>query len=130
MKRSMEVVLQILTVLEERDAGDLRRPEPEEVGDISKAELNEYLLLLQEAAYIQGHFLSSVTHGGGPPRAAITWEDVRLGWEGHEFLAAARNPQIRAEAERRVGSPLVQLSFDVAKAVLIEAAKRLVFGAP
>jgi len=126
----MEVVLQVLTVLEERPAGDLTPPTPEEIGGLSKAELNEYLLLLQEAGYVHGNFLSSVSHGGGPPLAAVTWEDVRLGWEGHEFLVAMRNPAIRAEAERRVGSPLVQLSFDVAKAVVTEAARRLVFGTP
>lgn len=130
MTRDMETVLQILEVLEGRRAGDLSPPRPDEIDGISKDELNEYLLLLNEAGYVHGNHLSSVTHGGGPPRAAVTWEDARLGWEGHEFLTAARNPQIREEAERSVGSPLVKLSFNVATAVLTEAAKRLVFGAP
>ena len=127
MTRDLDAVLRILKLLESRRAGDLMPPRPEELDGMPKAEMNEYLVLLKEAGYVDGVVLSSVTHGGTGVWAATTWEATRLTWEGHEFLTAVRNPEVREEAEKKAG-PLAQLPFEVVKAVVIQAAKTLIFG--
>lgn len=118
--------MKILELLESRRPGDYRPPRSEELEDVTRAELDEYLRLLGEAGFVETLYLSSVTHDSRGPWSDVSWEAARLTWNGHEFLVAVRNPVVRAEAERKAG-PLKTLPFEVLKAVVIRATNDLIF---
>jgi hypothetical protein len=76
--------------------------------------INYNLILLLEAGYIIGKEFSG--------NDQVTIYPIRLTWEGHEFLDAARD-DTRWEKAKSAISKVGGWSFEIAKPILMELAK-------
>jgi hypothetical protein len=109
MKRDMDLVRQILFVLENR------QPDEDEV-DIeidgySAEEINYHVVILMDAGLIKAKYQQDI-HEDIP-----TWFDLRLTWEGHEFIDAARDNK-RWEKAKGAMAQAGGFALDVMKQLL------------
>lgn len=116
LKRDMELVRQILMKIEADESApgghiDLDLP------DRSPAEISYHVRLLEEAGLIEAISVSNL--------GAYEWEPVRLTWEGHEFLDAARSNSVWNAAKERVAQTVGTVPVDVLKKVLEQTAGEL-----
>jgi hypothetical protein len=116
MKRDMDLVRQILIAFEDHEHGyaPKRFPIPE---GFTEEQVGYHLTLMGEAGLIEVSDVS--TFGSKSPQAL----PVRLTWEGHEFIANARNETVWAKVTAAVISKGGSVSFEVLKFMVIETAK-------
>ena len=90
---------------------------PVEVDGHTEEEVNYHVMLLDEAGLIKAQNLTS--HSGG------RYIPIRLTWQGHEFLDAARD-DTRWNKTKEVMAEAGGFVFEIAKALLIEFMKKQV----
>lgn len=120
MKRDMDIIRAILLHISDQDKPTvfeikLDKYNPEQVA--------YHVNLLAEAGFITGI----------PSRSAIQpvpeWVEVRLTWDGHEFIDAARNETIWAKFKQVVAEKGGTISFSLAVNLLTAVSKQH-FGLP
>lgn len=114
MKRDMDLIRELLLSIEANGAGHeypgVDRP-PEEIA--------YHLRLMKDAGLIDGIAYNEIGDNEGTP-GFLT---IKLTWEGHEFLDAARSPEVWDTATEKVSSTVGSVSLSVLTAVLIQIAK-------
>ena len=114
MKRDMNLIREILFQLESTTAGKARHLQAPE--GYSQDELVYHTTLLLEAGLIEGRRVTAFSAG--------TFRDLRLTWEGHDFLDAVRPPAVWESVEERL-KHLGGAALAVVKALAIEEGKKL-----
>lgn len=116
MKRDMDLVRAILLIAENHEdeylqPTDFRRGLSEQFPDSqwSSEKLAVHVKLLEEAGLVDAKF-----HTGGE-----SFFDLRLTWEGHEFISDARDPGVWENVKSKAGDS----SFTLLKQILVEVAK-------
>jgi hypothetical protein len=118
MKRDMDLIRQILFELEKREPRlDYRFPEIQIEGH-SKEEIVFHVMLLEEAGFIIARNDSTM--------AGLNYTPIRLTWDGHEFLDAARD-DTRWNTAKDSMAKAGGFVFEVAKILLIESIKQQLF---
>ena len=117
MKRDMDLARKILFEMEKRPPlkGTFQQVE---VDGYSEEDINYHVMLLDEAGLIKAQNLTS--HSGG------RYIPLRLTWQGHEFLDAARD-DTRWNKTKDAMAKAGGFVFEVAKALLIEFMKQQLF---
>lgn len=113
MKRDMDLVRQILFAIEER-------PVDEDEIDIAidgrtANEVNYHLEILMDAGLIKADYDQNL-------RGDYMWNSIRLTWDGHEFLDAARDTK-RWEKAKGAMAQAGGFTLDVMKQLLIQYLK-------
>ena len=85
----------------------------------SDEEVSYHTMLLDEAELIEAEEIAEI---GAPSR----WFPIRLTWQGHEFLDAARD-ETRWSKTKETMAKAGGFVFEVAKAVLVEFMKQQIF---
>ena len=115
MKRNMGLLRAILLRLEETES--FGRAEEHGVG---AEEYLGHVKLLEEGGFVEG---AKFYIEGAPPVIALATEGwLRITWRGHEFLDAARDPEVWEEAMSRTSKVSGTVGFGVLKKVLSELA--------
>jgi hypothetical protein len=113
MKRDMDLVRRILLCIEEQPlnyAGiELS------IDGWDQESISEHVRMLAKAGYVEAMDVS--TYKGAD------WRPVRMTWEGHDFLDAARNDTLWGKAKSKLADVGIGLSMEVMKATLIALAK-------
>ena len=110
MKRDMNLIRLLLLDTEGEEKVDL--------SEFSQEQIKEHKLLIYEAGFVNAVVERSASR-------AIVHVD-RLHWNGHEFLAAARNQTVWKKAMGKVKESGGAVTFDVLKALLVAYGKDLV----
>ena len=114
MKRDLELIREILLAVEEKsDAANIMPAEKLDLPGRSIAEINYHLLLLDEAGYLRCIDNSSDNE--------IRYYVLRLTWEGHEFLDAARSTTNWTKAKSVIGG-VGSFTLEIVKKVLADIA--------
>lgn len=112
MTRDMDVVRRILLHVEQAHEPIQSIPDcPSEVFAYNTA-------LLIEAGFLEGKIIRGPK---GNPFAAVV---LRMTWQGHDFLDAARNDTIWRTAKQKVLKPGMSWTFDLLREVLKALAKQ------
>ncbi len=114
MKRDMDLIRKILFEIEQRPPLKGRFV-PVELEGYTEDVINYHVMLLDEAGLIKAQNLTS--HSGG------LYVPVRLTWQGHEFLDAARD-DTRWNKTKDTMTKAGGFVFEVGKALLIELMKQ------
>jgi hypothetical protein len=121
MKRDMDLCRQVLLKLEDAPPGrGFINPFEIEGQTDEDGVLTEHIRLLDEAGLIEAMDLSSMSE--------YCWRPIRLTFEGHDFLAAAKNDTIWQKAKAKVLSTTGTLTLDALKLALAAAVKAAVGG--
>jgi Hypothetical protein (DUF2513) len=115
----MDLVRNLLLYLEEKP--DDRVAESVDVGGHDALTVGYHLILLYEAGLIEGEPSVSSTS-----KRVIRVLPMRLTWEGHDFLAAARNDTIWQKTKAKVISGAGDVPFTLLKELLIQTARSYV----
>lgn len=115
MKRDMDLVRQILMVMEDHEHGFA--PDPLEVAGYTEEVVGYHLTVMGEADLIK--VTSTTPFGSASPTALAS----RITWEGHEFLANARNETVWSKVKSIVVAKGGSVSFEVLKFLVVETAK-------
>jgi hypothetical protein len=111
MKRDMELIRKILIYFEDKD--DDHMVENLEIEEYDSITVQHHLVMLFEAGFIAAE----------PERTStgrvFKVHPFRLTWEGHEFLAAARNDSIWAKTKINILSRVSDIPFSLLKELLI-----------
>jgi DNA-binding transcriptional ArsR family regulator len=114
MKRDMDLVRKIMLAVEasERplDSSLIR------IAGYTPETITEHMRLLNEAGLIEGISAYSVEH-------RLKWIELRLTWNGHDFLDAARNENVWMETVTEVRKKSGAVPFEVLKGLLMETAR-------
>ena len=116
MKRDMDLARQIMLELEQVPfTGDwmLLSVEGHNAGAVSY-----HVKLLAQAGLVEAEKISDFE--------GDSWMPVSLTWQGHEFLAAAKNETIWQKAKNFIQDKGGALTFEVAKTVLAQVALKQV----
>lgn len=116
MKRDLELVRKILFAIEAKpDVGSWLAPSQMNLIDWSEQEVNYHLLILEEAGYIKTikQNYDNETH----------YFALRLTWDGHEFLEAARDDTRWNKAVSTLGR-FGTFAFDILKPILVDIARQ------
>ena len=109
MKRDMDLVRLILLEVEEQPLTgkwlDL------EIDGFTREEIIYHVMILHEAGLLKAINLSS---GNG-----IDWKPMRLTWDGHEFLEAARDDSRWQKAKSTMMEKASGITFEVLKQLLM-----------
>ena len=111
MKRDMDLVRKILFEIESRpDTGVCFEVQ---VSGVPQAAVFYHVRLMAEAGLIEAMNLTTDD---------LRWEAVRLTWQGHEFLDAARDDTVWNKGMELAKKTSGSLAFEGLKAVLIKLA--------
>ena len=114
MKRDMDLVRQILFAIEKRSQEE---DDVEIIVDgYTTSEINYHLVILADAGLITAKYQKNL-------RDDYIWQSIRLTWEGHEFLDAARD-NTRWEKAKIVMTHMGGFALDVMKQLLIQYIKQ------
>lgn len=116
MKRDMDCVRAILMKIEEVCDGVATIPDANWIEGFSREAIMYHLSIMDEAGLVKG-----VEKGFGD---GSEYFPIRLTWQGHEFLDAAKNHSIWSKAVMKVKSNVGTVSFAVFQAVLLDYTKR------
>ena len=82
------------------------------IGDFTEAQIGRHLLIMHQAGLIMGGaYTPAVTDGP-------MWLEVELTWDGHEFLAAAKDEKTWNKVKAAVLARTGGLMFEVLKGSL------------
>lgn len=119
MKRDMDFVRELLLQIESADEPNLADLLPENANDSDRKKYQNHLeMLIEQAGLVTGIDASSMS---GP-----NWLDLKLTWNGHEFLDAVRDPEIWRKAKdgaSAVGTETIDFLWQIAKAYAKHIAK-------
>jgi hypothetical protein len=104
MKRDMDLIRLLLL--------DIEGDEKTDLSGFSKEQLNYHKALLIEAGLVQG----AIANDGGGNIAAV--KTIRLTWDGHEFLSAARNNSIWNKAKEAISKANLAITVPILKELL------------
>lgn len=113
MKRDMDLVRKILLQIEATEAGgkvELDVPGHED------GEIGLHVELMIEHGLVEGTTISS---SDGPAHRILAYHVEKMTWEGHDFLAVARNDTIWEKAKKKCLDATGGLALDVLKACLV-----------
>lgn len=116
MKRDIDLCRRILLEVETRPPGQYVQGLPF-AGEYDAGVVEEHVALLYEAGLMD----ANITRFHG---AATHFLIKKLTWAGHDFLDAARDEGMWAQAKERLGASFDSVSFAVLKAMLEDIAKR------
>lgn len=119
MKRDMDLIRQILLDVEAKE--DML-PRPFHVEGYPKEQVSYHVILLGEAGLIEARHMSTQQD------VVPTAYPVRLTWEGHEFLGAAKNDTAWQKAKLVFTDKAGGIAYAVLKEFLIQAMKQSVLG--
>lgn len=94
MKRDLDLIRNILKAVEAVPAGGVLR-ELEGFDDVDAPTFNEHVALLIDAGYLEGRVVR-----GNMGIAAV--RVIGLTWQGHDFIAAARDERLWVKAKKAV----------------------------
>ena len=114
MKRDMEVVRKLLLYFE--DKPDDRAVDKVDIEGYDAKAIGYHLILLYEAGLIEGEPYVSKTS-----KRIIDVMPFRLTWEGHEFLAAARNDTVWRKVLAKIASVAGDAPVAILKDLLVRA---------
>ncbi|MGE6205355.1 DUF2513 domain-containing protein [Guptibacillus hwajinpoensis] len=120
MKRDLGLVRDLLLVIEEKQQHQPIQLSPNDGIDYDNKDIQYNLSLMLDAQLITGQNLTTFTD------LEILINSIT--WQGHDFLDYARNKEVWEIANDKAeskGSELRKLPFDVARALLVESAKKL-----
>ncbi len=108
MKRDMDLVRQILLEIEasQETLGVVEL----EIKGYSPDVVSYHVRALDEAGLVEAKDMSGM--------GEIDWRPMRLTWEGHEFLEAARDDGLWQKAKQKIGTAAGGVTFDILKSVL------------
>jgi len=109
MRRDMDLIRLLLLDVEGEEKPDLSH--------YSKEQLNYHKALLIEAGLVEG----KVGYGDD---AISTVKIIRLTWQGHEFLSAARNNSVWRQAKEMVSKANLTLTIPILTELLTTIAKQ------
>ena len=118
MKRDMDLVRSILFKLEEGKAGEREWLEDGVIEGYSAREIWYHVKIMDQAGLV------TTTRFG--LYSVDMWVPIDLTWNGHEFLDAARNPNLWERAKHTALKQTGGLSLEVLQEVLINLAKQAV----
>ena len=114
MQRDMELIRQILLAIEATPNETL--PEEPTITGSSDRLVAYHLALLRQAGLIE-----MINYEG---EHRIVYGQIGLAWQGHEFLAAARDSDIWQKAKTRLGGIFSTVTLALLQELLISEAKR------
>ncbi|HNP62453.1 MAG TPA: DUF2513 domain-containing protein [Woeseiaceae bacterium] len=109
MKRDMELCRAIMLHLETCE--DTMAPQRITVGDFTPEQVSYHVKLLADAGLIEALDFSSMD--------SFHWDPIRLTWEGHEFLDAARDDSVWNKVMREAG----EVPITVLKELLVQGVR-------
>jgi len=112
MKRDMDVVRRILLHVEEA------REPIQSIPDCTPEVFVYNAALLIEAGFLEGKII------GGPKGTPFAAVILRMTWQGHEFLDAARNETVWEIAKEKMLKPGMSWTFELLREVLKTLAKQ------
>ena len=113
MKRDMDLVRKILFKIEELPQYSNQWADVP-IDGYSKDEIDYHLVILMDAGLIDASRVSNIRD--------VIWKAVRLTWEGHEFLDAARDNG-RWEKAKTTMNQVGGFALDVMKQLLVQYLK-------
>jgi Hypothetical protein (DUF2513) len=116
MKRDMELVRKLLAYFDEKP--DDRHVANVKIEGHRPMSIKYHLILLYEAGFIAGEPTVSTSS-----KRVIRVLPMRLTWEGHEFLAAARNDTIWRRTRAKISSVGGEVPSTVLKELLTQTIK-------
>jgi hypothetical protein len=120
MERDMDLVRQVLLEIEKQpftgDWIDLS------IDSHTPEEITYHVMILFEAGLIEAEEVSDFSN--------VDWKPIRLTWEGHEFLEAARDDSRWKKATSTVLQRAGGIAFDVLKQLLTKLMMEQVFPSP
>ena len=118
MKRDMDLIRQILLFLEDIDTFDT--PLKMSVEEFDQSIIDYHIYLLNQAGLIKAFDFSADEYSD--------WRASHLTWQGHEFLAVAKDDtrwnKVKTAVKKHGGSA----TFEVVKTLLSELLKEQMFG--
>lgn len=112
MKRNMELVKEILSEVEARFDGG--RPIELDIDGHSPEEISYHVMIMAEGGLLDAIDASA---------RDFDWRARRLTWQGHEFLAAARNDTVWRKALQLVKDKGASVPFEVLKQLLLQGVR-------
>ncbi|MCE9780443.1 DUF2513 domain-containing protein [Shewanella algae] len=113
MKRNMDLIREILFALEKDD--NLQQI----IDQYDKNAVNEHIWMMGDAGLITHQ--EFFPEGGGALNIKM-----RLTWQGHEFIDAARKQTLWEKAKEITVNKTGALSYEILKTVLVSLAKEMV----
>jgi hypothetical protein len=120
MKRDMDLIRAILLHISDREEATIQEVK---LDQLSPAQVAYHVNLLAEAGYITGMPAQTL------PYDVPEWIEVRLTWDGHEFIDAARNETVWAKFKKTVAEKGGTIPFSLVADLLTAIAKKE-FGLP
>jgi hypothetical protein len=115
MRRDMELVRKLLIYFDDKpDEQHVKVADIKIDGYDDTLVLDYHMILLYEAGLIAGEPQKSGTG------RIVSVLPFRLTWNGHEFIAAARNDSIWRKAKTKVATTAVDVPFAILKEVLMQ----------
>lgn len=118
MKRDMDLVRDILLFFEQREtqrtisADDIIEGKEVQIAGYDGRLISDHVDIMAEAGLLEG---VAENNSSG---MMIQFHPSRLTWEGHEFLAAARNKGVWEKFKNRANETGLNLPFSVVKSLL------------
>jgi hypothetical protein len=116
MTRDIELVRKLLLYFEEKL--DDRLEERVVIDGYDESAIAYHMILLYEAGLIEGEPSVSSTS-----KRIIRVYPMRLTWEGHEFLAAARNDTVWQKTKAKITSGAGDVPYALLKELLLQTAR-------
>lgn len=120
MRRDFELIRELLRQIEEKSDLGHRKAEDFDIPGFERSQISYHIRLLYEAGFVSGEAIRSKS---SPERLIDFWV-FDLTWQGHEFLAAARNDTVWRKAFKKFGGQLSGVPFSVLSALLLHEAKK------
>jgi hypothetical protein len=122
MKRDPKLIRALLHAIEAKSDSAHRKAEDIPIEGFDRGQVSYHLRLLYEAGFVSGE---SIRSKSSLDRVIDFWV-FDLTWQGHEFLAAARDNGTWRTVLDRVGGEVASVPFSVLTALLIDEAKKRV----
>jgi len=114
MKRDYHLIREILKILEEKTAPGHMKADDFRIHGYDPQQIGDHLRQLYEAGFISGEAIRSSTT---PERIIDVWP-FDLTWQGHEFIATARNDNVWSKVRTKLGDSLLSVPFSVLTTML------------
>jgi hypothetical protein len=108
MRRDMDLIRLLLL--------DVEGEEKQDLSHYSKEQLNYHKALLIEAGFVEGKV------GYGDDKISVV-KIIRLTWQGHEFLSAARNNSVWNKAKEIISKANLSLTIPILTELLTTIVK-------
>lgn len=122
MTRDPKLIRALLHAIEAKTDPGHRKAEDLPIDGFNRSQVGYHLRLLYEAGFVSGE---SIRSKSSPDRVIDFWV-FDLTWQGHEFLAAARDNATWKTVLTRIGGEVASVPFSVLTALLIDEAKKRV----